>query len=557
MKTLSWIVAVAVFVLFFALYSFRLGAKPALWHDDFEYTYLAFSLVEHGSFGSPLLGTGLDVDKRNYSLIVYYYASVHSVLIRLFGDRVESIPLANTFHFALLAAAGCFFLLRRRAPLGALVFLSALVADDRIVDAARHGRPEMTAGFYLTLVVAGLWLWLGGECRRPSVLFWTGAALTAALLSHTSLVFFTIGLLAAFAIPLVRHLRTRDVVAGTAPLLAIPLLYLYFFLTDPHFFANMAGQLAPAQGDVVIGGLLLLLLRGEWGALAEQIALFLRDHAGPLALWLSLPFALLLPRCVRHPLSKASRFFAASYCLLFFVNFLCMKHFVLWYRAIYQAIGYLALACLVQVVIDGVCERIRRPSWANALRCACAMLLFASCVVTVVRFRTQLSAERLPYAQLTGALHYALGESGARPGDRVFVPSPFGFHLKDTYDVIAYPAPKFYRGRWSASFRQGLRQIWGTEAISRVPSQSLCDAMGLAFVRPRFVVAWDGDFSVTWPFYGFLRRYPDLPGMRVTRLGRATMPAVYGGQVRVYRLDFSPAVDALDRTSRVEEQPCP
>jgi len=27
--------------------------------------------------------------------------------------------------------------------------------------------------------------------------------------------------------------------------------------------------------------------------------------------------------------------------------------------------------------------------------------------------------------------------------------------------------------------------------------------------------------------------------------------------VRVYRLDFSPAVDALDRTSRVEEQPCP
>ena len=557
MKTLSWILAVALFLVFFGLYSFRLGAKPVLWHDDFEYTYPAFSLVEHGNFGSPLLGTGLDVQKRNYSLIVYYYASVHSVLIRLFGDGVGSIPLANTFHFALLAAAGSFVLLRRRALLGALVFLWALLADERMVEAARHGRPEMTAGFYLTFVVVGLWLWLGGERRRPSVLFWTSAALTAALLSHTSIVFFTIGLLAAFAIPLVRRARLRDLIAGVVPLLAIPLLYLYFFLTDSHFLANLVGQLGPAQGDVVIGRLLLLLVRGEWGELVELTAEFLRDHAGPLALWVSLPFALLLPRYVPRPLSRAARFFAACYCLMFFVNFLCMKHFVLWYRAIYQAIGYLALACLAEVVIDLVCERIRRPHWVTALHSACALLLLAACVFMIVRFRVQLQAERLPYAQLTGALNYALGESGARPGDRVFVPSPFGFHLKHTYDVIAYPAPKFYRGRWSGSFREGMRRIWGKEAISRVPAQSLCDAMGLAFVRPRFVVAWDGDFSVMWPFYAFLRRYPDLPGMQVARLGRATAPAVYGGQVRVYRLDFSPAVDALDRTSHVEEQPCP
>jgi hypothetical protein len=163
MRKLSWAVAVAVFLLFFDVYSFRLGIRPELWHDDYEYTYPSYSLAERGDLGSPLLGTGLDIHKRTYSLIVYYYASVHAVLIRLFGDGAESIPLANTFHFALLAGAAAFLLLRRGALVGLFVFLYALVRDEPMIEAARHGRPEMTAGFYLTLAVFALWLLARGE----------------------------------------------------------------------------------------------------------------------------------------------------------------------------------------------------------------------------------------------------------------------------------------------------------------------------------------------------------------------------------------------------------
>jgi hypothetical protein len=557
MKALPWVASLAVFVVFFAVYSYRLGIKPVLWHDDYEYTYPSFSLAEHASIGSPLLGTGLDIDKRTYNLPVYYYASVHALLIRLFGAGVESIPLANTVHFALLAAAGAFFLLRRRAVLGALVLLYALVSDRTMIEAARHGRPEMTAGFSVTLAVVLLWLWIGEGRRRPGVLFAAGVLLTAGMLSHSAAAFFTVALGSVFAVPLARQARLRDAVAGTAPFLTIPLLYLYFFLTDAHFLTNLRGQLAPAQGGFVLGELLLLLQNGEWVAFAGLAKRFLEDHAGPALLWLGLPFCLLLPRLSAHVLAPAAGFFACVYCLLFVVNFLCLKHIVPWYRAIYQGVGYLALAFLAEVATARLCEWFRRPAWIPALRAACIAVLLALGAREISTFREGLLGQRLPYGQLTGALQYALAQSGARPGDRVFVPSPFGFHLKRSFDVIAYPAPRYYRGRWSAAFREGVRSIWGAEAIARVPAEQLCHAMGLAFVRPRFVVAWDSDFSSVQPLYQFLRKYPDVPGMQVTKLAKATLPPEYGQPVRVYRLDFADAMTALDRTSRAEEQPCP
>jgi hypothetical protein len=70
MKKLTWAVALAVFALFFGVYSFRLGVRPELWHDDFEYTYPSYSLAERGNFGSPLLGPGLNIQNRTYDLIV-------------------------------------------------------------------------------------------------------------------------------------------------------------------------------------------------------------------------------------------------------------------------------------------------------------------------------------------------------------------------------------------------------------------------------------------------------------------------------------------------------
>ena len=120
MKKLSWPLGLAVFLVFFGVYSFRLGIEPEFWHDDYEYTYPSFSLAERGNFGSPLLGTAFNIQNRTYHFTVYYYATVHAALIRIFGDGPESIPLANTFHFALLAAVGAFFLRPSRRDPGSI-----------------------------------------------------------------------------------------------------------------------------------------------------------------------------------------------------------------------------------------------------------------------------------------------------------------------------------------------------------------------------------------------------------------------------------------------------
>jgi hypothetical protein len=188
-----------------------------------------------------------------------------------------------------------------------------------------------------------------------------------------------------------------------------------------------------------------------------------------------------------------------------------------------------------------------RPAARQALRATAALVQLAFCGLAMVRFRERLLGQPSPFARLQGALVYALLSSGARPGDRVFVPSPFGFHLRKTFDVVAYPAPKYYKGRWSPSFRDGVRRVWGEDTLVRVGKPLLCDAMGLAFVQPRFVLTWDADYSIMWPFNQFLRRYPDVPGMQVTRGNPARLPHPYGGVVRAYELAFSDEIRALDR----------
>lgn len=555
MQKLAWVLAPVVFLAFFGVYSYRLGVQPALMHDDFEYTYPSFDLAERGRFGSPLLGPGLNIENRTYNLIVYYYASVHAVLIRLFGDGPQSVPLANSFHFAVLAAAGAFFLVRREALLGAGVFLLALASDARLIDAARHGRPEMTAGCCLTLAVGALWLRLGERRHRPLVLFAMSAALSAGLLSHTAVVFFALALGASFALPLLRHAGLREVLAGLAPFLVIPLLFGYFILTDD--IEHLQGQLAPARGDVAVGRVLLPLVQGDWGGFSILAAEFVRTHAGPPLLWLGVLGALAITFVVEHPLARGARFFAATYCLLFATHFLFLKHFVLSYRVIYQPVLYLALALLAEALLVGFASRLGRPGWLRPLRLAGFAALLAASALCMSRFREGLLGQPLPFARLKGALTYALLESGARAGDRIVVPSPFGFHLRRTFDVVAYPAPKYSKGRWRAAFRDGVRAVWGKETLARVSGPALCDAMWLAFVRPAWVLAWDADYSVVLPFYELLRRYPDIPGMEVERGRRAVLPAPYHGTVRAYRLRYLPAVDALDRTLQSAATSCP
>jgi hypothetical protein len=173
-------------------------------------------------------------------------------------------------------------------------------------------------------------------------------------------------------------------------------------------------------------------------------------------------------------------------------------------------------------------------------------------------FRTQLrDSPRAPYGRVQSALVAALRNAGAHPGDRVFVPSPFGFHLADAFAVTAQPVPKYFRGRWSPAFRDGLRAVWGEETLSREAPQSLCYAMGLAYLRPQWVMAWNGDCSVMRPWWDFLRRFGGLPGLELKEASRTVLPGPYGGVVRVYRLSLSADVEALDRSVNSSQALCP
>jgi hypothetical protein len=224
-KMLSWVIALAVFLVFFGTCSFRLGIEPVFMHDDYEYTYPSFSLVERGNLGSPLLGPAFNLPNRTYHFTAYYFWLAHAGLIRVFADGPQSIPLANSVHFALVATAGAFFLIRRGASVGLSVFLYALVSDDRMIEAARHGRPETTTACCLTVGVPSLWPWQSEALHRPGVLFGLGAALTASMLSHTSLLFFAAARLLAFCLTLRPNTeRPITVTEGSNRLTTLPTL---------------------------------------------------------------------------------------------------------------------------------------------------------------------------------------------------------------------------------------------------------------------------------------------------------------------------------------------
>ena len=104
MKKLSWAVALAAFLVFFGVYSFRLGIEPAFRHDDYVYTYPSFSLAERGDFGSPLFGPGLNVEKRTYALTGYYYFTVPRRTDPLSRGRPAVDPAGQ--HLPLRAAGG-------------------------------------------------------------------------------------------------------------------------------------------------------------------------------------------------------------------------------------------------------------------------------------------------------------------------------------------------------------------------------------------------------------------------------------------------------------------
>ena len=401
MRKLSWLAGLAVFLVFFGVHSYRLGIEPEFWHDDYEYTYPSFSLAERGNFGSPLLGTAFNIQNRTYHFTVYYYATIHAALILTFGDRPESIPLANTFHFALLAAIGVSLLLRRGAVLGIFVFLYALTSDERMITAARQGRPEMTAGFCLTMGVLALWLWFADDTPRPAVLVGMSAAFVAGMLTHTAVLFFAAALLLAFSVPLARRLRPQDLVAAILPYATIPLLYGYFILTDG--VTNIRLQLGPQEGNVMLGRLFALGLQGEWSRLASVTAEFIHAHVWHLGTWLGVAACLAAPAITPSRPAQGARFFAAVYVLFLVVHFLFLKVFVLSYRVIYQATFYVALAFLAEAILARLGEVSKKPEWVAALRVAGVAVLLSLSVAGTIRFRERLWGRHLPYSALQGA----------------------------------------------------------------------------------------------------------------------------------------------------------
>ena len=558
-KAFSWGVGLAVFLVFFGVYSFRLGIEPVFMHDDYEYTYPSFSLAERGNLGSPVLGPAFNLPNRTYHFTAYYFWLVHAGLIRVFGDGPQSIPLANTFHFGLLAAAGAFFLVRRGAFVGLSVFLYALVSDERMVVAARHGRPEMTTAFCLMVAVLCLWAWHGEGLHRPAVLFGLSAALTAGMLSHTSLLFFAGALLLAFSVSLWRTAGWRETRRRPPALLGDPgPVRCTSSLTDS--VANVWGQMSLQRGNVMAGQLVVLLLQGQFGSLARLVAEFLHAHAWHPGVWLTVTACLALPLITPGRSSSAARFFAGVYCLFLAVHFLFLKHFVASYRVLYQSLLFMAWAFLTEAILARLAERGTRRTLFTAMRIAGTAVLLCLTLVSMGRFRNQLFGRQLPYARLKGALEDSLLEAGARYGDRVFVPTPFAFHLQRDFDVLSYPPNwQYFEGHWSPDFREGARAVWG---ITSLPGEgddhrALCWAMSLAFIQPKWVVSWNGDYSVFDPFRNFLRRFPRLPDTELVEANRTPIPPPYGGTVRVYRLTLPDAMRALDRSSSATRSPCP
>ena len=555
-RAAPWVVAVVVFVALFETYSFRLGVDPRLMHDDFEYTHPSYSLAERGDYGSPLLGHGFNVDRRTYHFAVYYYAAVHAALIRVFGDAPESIPLGNVFHLALLAAAGCLFLGRRGAWLGAAAFVAALVLDERLYTAARQGRPEMTAGCGLVLGVVFLWVWLDERRGGIGPALAAGAAFTAGIFSHTAMVFFTAALGLAWAPRALRRARPVEIAAALLPFASIPALYAYFLVTDS--WSNFSRQMAPMTGNVVVGELVALVRHGEWATLAVRVAAFLREHVAHPVVWAGALLCLALPIVAPGRSSAAARHFAAAWVVCLGAHLLFLKPYVLTYRSFYQPALYLALAFAAEVLAERAGRLLRSPFATPALRLVAAAALLAAATLTVVEMQRRLAPLRSPFPRLRSALEYALAASGARPGDRVLAPSPFVFHLRERFEPVAYPAiGQYFQDQWGPGFRAGLREVWGAATLSATPPQELCFATGLAYLQPRWVVAWNRDYGILAPFRDFLRHFPTLPGIQVSERERAELPWPYGGVVRVYRLDFSPEVSRLDRAPGEQALPCP
>ena len=219
-----------------------------------------------------------------------------------------------------------------------------------MVEAARHGRPEITAGCCLTLGLLALWRFIGEGERRPA-----GPARIQRRVHGRAPVAHLDGVLRsghrAGVRGAVAAARRAGVTSRPGSRPSSPSLCSTATSFSRINLRTCATRSLPRRETSSCIACYGRSSMATGMCSAASLLEFWRDHAR-LAVAVAgssgSPAATRL--VVQHPSARGARFFAAIYCLFFAIHFVCLKPLVPSYRAIYQAPLYLALGLLVDAV---------------------------------------------------------------------------------------------------------------------------------------------------------------------------------------------------------------
>ena len=521
----------------FSFFKLNLGANPTLKHDDYEYTYPSFNLARHGEFGSPYYGNPLNVAHRTYDLTVYYYAPVHAALIRVFGDDVTSIPLANTLHFALMGALGLVYFVARRQWLMGVFFAAALWTDPMALEIYRTGRPEVTCGFGILVATLAIWDRWAEHNRARAVLSIAAAGGVAAACSHSAGVFVGIPLfLFLIATNLRALLTTLDGVALVVPFLSVPALFAYFTVTDS--WQHIAAQMATNTYNVSNPARIMYWLPEQF---AGVVSAYRTTN-----LWLLVPGVALAvglrvasrrrPELWTAAIAQAVRglvFFGVAFVAGFWMQCVFMKPLHS-YSLIYKSLYFLSLASALTIVVRALQLVVPAPLRRGVV--AAALLLVSWHVYDSLFLGARLRWMRpgADYRAFGRELTTHLRMAGVAPTDTVYTPGPFASSVARDVNVLAHPAEKYYWSGIPASFHKAAAALTVAEGVKESRASYVRDLLCL---DPQWVVRWEDDESYLDTFGEFLDTFPNGdPRMQIRLADSYESSTTYTGRIWIYRV---------------------
>jgi hypothetical protein len=552
-------VGAIVFVVGFAAIT-RLGVVPQFMHDDYEYTYPSFSLARMGEFGSPLMGTGLNVEHRTYNFTMYYYATVHAALIRMYGDRPESMALANLFHGSLLLACAIAYCIYRGQIVMGLVFVIAFVSDRLVIAAALAGRPEMTAAFGYFIALLALYEWQVWHRRSPWLLAAASGGAVVTGLTHPAGVIVLLPTFVLFvALNFRRLLTLPNGIALLAPFAVPVLLYAYFAATDD--WRNIAAQmLANSGGNIIWARRRAMLEAGQFRELVAT-ARPVWEHFS------NVHFAYAVPGVVAGVAAVAAGdrltslreelrahvngvlFCSVAFVMSFVMHWWFLKEFVGSYTVIYRCAWYLAVGISISMLVLPIQAWLAARHWTelNAGALALAVALYVtSHDAAAVAARLHGGFKFADYARFRTELNEAMTAAGAHAGDHIYCPSPFGTYLSPEFRPVTYGGERYFAGMWPQSFDIALD---GKRAVAREPS-SFEYLKKIVFLNPKWIVTWDEDYSDLQDYMRFVKSFPNIdPDIHIVEAGNYVSQQTYLGGIHIFRVDLSPKFSSsLDRT---------